>query len=816
MQHEKTLSFIEKININLKTHVKHDIIHHGNNNLGTAMGEYDMFNNLLTAITKKKKSFKNASSKFSINIAISFFISLTIVIILFSTFIMLIFSYQSESMISTANSQSLEQLNLFNDKFIFERINNICDQYFTENSDSEQINGFFQDFQNTSKEDMQLVLRTLKSIMIQNDFFDNIILYNSKYDSMISTNDGVIFGASDPRIDISLDNRMFSYLEEIGYDFWIPLSDNTAFDNKNDVLTYIHYISVSDASGFGNKNVNCAIISIDKDSISNYITSVNIPGMQGFLIMDENQKVLTYNEGFADFESSILQSSNLLNKISEYPKGYERAKVKGTTSNVMWEQSSISGWKYVYAMSLSQIYKQTLSIIITITLIALIILLLSLFFVKKFTNRIYEPFAAVIENARSSLDSSEYSDNEFEMLNNLISDFSNVKAEIVEISDKYNDIIVDSVASDIIHGFTINSQSEILKQLSDSGVELKHKYLSLLTLELNPLVISAFQIGQREMLIYNILETLTNNLSCIPYRTSSTVIEVIANYDNSDLFVLAQQIKQLFSQKTFINIYFCENATTIDKLNEQHKKTKNVLKYSYIYGYDNLLNVNELLEIDSKADLVDVAVLNKIENTLLDGNRDLFFDECNRLLNSVKTEKHSFNYAQNTILQIFSIICRVARGKNIPIKEHIEFDNIIKNVSFDSSTIYLFQISDVFFNKLENSPDTHQEKLIKCITSYIDDNVTGDLSLVGVAQHFNLSAGYLSKFFKENTDTSFAKYIIEKKFSYAAQEFVHSPQKSVAEIAEELGYFDSAYFSRQFKSRYGMTPMQYRKNNIKF
>lgn len=771
-----------------------------------------MFDSIFKTAAKRKKT----SSRLSINIAISFFVSLTIVIIIFSTFIMFIFSYQSEAMISSASSESLKQLNIFNDKFIFDRINMICDQYFSADSDSEQIEGFFQDFQNTSREDMQGVQKTLKSIMTQNDFFDNIILYNSKYDSIISTNDGVIFSASDPRIDLSINNGMFSYLEEISNDFWIPLSDNTAFENKNDILTYIHYVSVTDASGFGNKHVNCAIISINKDSISNYITSVNIPGMQGFLIMDENQKVLTYNEGFADFESSIFKSSSLLNKISDYPKGYEKAKVNGVNSNVMWEQSSISGWKYVYAMSLSEIYKQTLSIIITITLIALIILLISLLFVKKFTNRIYKPFAVVIENAKKSLDSSEYSDNELELLNNLILDFSNVKAEMSEMSGKYNDIIVDSVASDIIHGFTINSQPEILKQLHDSGIKLNQKYFSLITLELNPLVISAFQIGQREMLIYNILETLTENINCIPYRTSSTIIEVIVNYDNPDLFSLVKSIKQLFSQKTFINIYYFGNATNLVQLNEQHKKTKTVLKYSYIYGYDNLLNVNELLEIDAKTDLVDVSVLNKIENTLVDGNRDFFLDECNKLLNSVKTENHSFNYAQNAVLQIFSIICRVARTKNIPIKEYIEFDNIIKNVSFDSSTIYLFQISDVFFSKLGNTADTHQEKLIKSITTFIDENVTGDLSLVGVAQHFNLSAGYLSKFFKENTDTSFAKYIIEKKFSYAAQEFVQSPQKSVAVIAEELGYFDSAYFSRQFKARYGMTPMQYRKNNIKF
>ena len=87
------------------------------------------------------------------------------------------------------------------------------------------------------------------------------------------------------------------------------------------------------------------------------------------------------------------------------------------------------------------------------------------------------------------------------------------------------------------------------------------------------------------------------------------------------------------------------------------------------------------------------------------------------------------------------------------------------------------------------------------------------MTLASLAQQFNISAGYVSKFFKENTDESFSKYMIEQKFTYASEALIKFPNRSITDIANELGYFDSAYFSRQFKAHYGVTPVQYRKMN---
>ena len=39
--------------------------------------------------------------------------------------------------------------------------------------------------------------------------------------------------------------------------------------------------------------------------------------------------------------------------------------------------------------------------------------------------------------------------------------------------------------------------------------------------------------------------------------------------------------------------------------------------------------------------------------------------------------------------------------------------------------------------------------------------------------------------------------MIEQKFTYASEALIKFPNRSITDIANELGYFDSAYFSRQ-------------------
>lgn len=87
-----------------------------------------------------------------------------------------------------------------------------------------------------------------------------------------------------------------------------------------------------------------------------------------------------------------------------------------------------------------------------------------------------------------------------------------------------------------------------------------------------------------------------------------------------------------------------------------------------------------------------------------------------------------------------------------------------------------------------------------------------DITLQSMASHFHLSEPYLSKFIKDKTGETFGNLVKECKLNKACN-ILKTSNMLVEDISNMIGYENPEHFIRVFKSIYGMTPLQYRKNN---
>ena len=79
-----------------------------------------------------------------------------------------------------------------------------------------------------------------------------------------------------------------------------------------------------------------------------------------------------------------------------------------------------------------------------------------------------------------------------------------------------------------------------------------------------------------------------------------------------------------------------------------------------------------------------------------------------------------------------------------------------------------------------------------------------------IAHELNLSADYLSKFFKKYTGSSFSDYVKKVRMNKAA-ELLRDIRYNVYEISKLVGYSNQFNFTRAFKSYYNKTPLEYRR-----
>ncbi len=95
------------------------------------------------------------------------------------------------------------------------------------------------------------------------------------------------------------------------------------------------------------------------------------------------------------------------------------------------------------------------------------------------------------------------------------------------------------------------------------------------------------------------------------------------------------------------------------------------------------------------------------------------------------------------------------------------------------------------------------------IRTYIHNNLTKSLSLDQLAGESRLSISYLSTLFRQQLHTTPQQYIEHCRMDMAKR-LMNFSNRSIKEIAHDVGYGDPLYFSKRFRKNTGYTPQMYR------
>jgi two-component system response regulator YesN len=114
-------------------------------------------------------------------------------------------------------------------------------------------------------------------------------------------------------------------------------------------------------------------------------------------------------------------------------------------------------------------------------------------------------------------------------------------------------------------------------------------------------------------------------------------------------------------------------------------------------------------------------------------------------------------------------------------------------------------------NNVMTKKNEHSNNCIEKAKEYIKEHYKKDISLEEVSRKVDISLYYFSKLFKDVVGENFIDYLTRIRID-AAKRLLHS-ELSIKEVAIEVGYRDSNYFSRIFKKCVGVTPTEFKEGN---
>ena len=106
----------------------------------------------------------------------------------------------------------------------------------------------------------------------------------------------------------------------------------------------------------------------------------------------------------------------------------------------------------------------------------------------------------------------------------------------------------------------------------------------------------------------------------------------------------------------------------------------------------------------------------------------------------------------------------------------------------------------------------HSNYLAQAFT-FIHQNFQNDITVSDIAAFCKIHRNYLGKLFRDQLGIGPQEFLITYRMN-KAERLLRTTRLSVKDISNAVGYPDQLHFSRAFKNVYGMSPSQWRKNEL--
>lgn len=188
----------------------------------------------------------------------------------------------------------------------------------------------------------------------------------------------------------------------------------------------------------------------------------------------------------------------------------------------------------------------------------------------------------------------------------------------------------------------------------------------------------------------------------------------------------------------------------------------------------------------------------------------------NMIFSDERIQQYNVNYIRMMWVRIIGILLKSTNTrfeKEMQKAEQlvVDLDELVSLSSLVKLREYLWtMILDCL--EIDTNKDINAKNKICLAIKYIESYYNTEITINDLAERFTMSPNYFSALFKKETGQTTINYIKECRLKKAKGYLVQS-DKSVVEIAKEVGYEDSQYFFKVFKKATGQTPLHYRKHH---
>lgn len=320
--------------------------------------------------------------------------------------------------------------------------------------------------------------------------------------------------------------------------------------------------------------------------------------------------------------------------------------------------------------------------------------------------------------------------------------------------------------------------------------------------------------------IKNVFYELETSCKKFIVNSLSDYNQLYALFFGDDEKNLREEIERLFLKmrsvlETKMDIYltFGVSRATGQMGGKAVQEAWDAMKQRVIYGNSNIY-FNEDIVIWNEEEFPR-AQIHLLKQYLEKSEADKIQELLHEIFSEELVKKYGGSYLRIMWVRILNMIFQHFDGKgNKSISEEELLTNFNLPDHIQSISEIRQKISQILMGCLRTRgmSEVSARSKIQMAVRYIQEHYSENITVLDLAERYEMSPNYFSSIFKQEIGVSAVNYFTDMRMQ-KAQELLSRSDNSVVDIAKKVGYEDSQYFFRVFKKNVGMTPLQYREEN---
>lgn len=148
---------------------------------------------------------------------------------------------------------------------------------------------------------------------------------------------------------------------------------------------------------------------------------------------------------------------------------------------------------------------------------------------------------------------------------------------------------------------------------------------------------------------------------------------------------------------------------------------------------------------------------------------------------------------------------------NNGLSSKLDYNKYIESDMIASTAAYsLLGSLGILLNRIKHGPSRETDGELAPVLEMIQRRYMENIGVTDMAEQLGVSVNKIAAMFKKNYGITPSKFLINTRLNFAEMFLRRMEHKTVKQISEMVGFSNSGYFIRVFKSKFGVTPETYR------